>query len=68
MTRDIPRELAIKIDHLLDLIAAGEITPDPFQLLSAAQTLREHGELVRAERCVAIARRLLPNLVQRPGV
>lgn len=67
MTDDIPRALAIKIDRLLDLIAAGKIVPDPIALLGAAVTLREHGELVRADRCVAIARRLLPNLGVQPN-
>jgi hypothetical protein len=67
MSEDFPRELAIKIDHMLDLIAAGTITPDPFDLLAAAHTLREHGELVRAERCEAVARRLLPTLARHLG-
>lgn len=62
MTDDIPRELAIKVDRLLELIAAGKIVPDPIELLGAASVLREYGELVRADRCVAVARRLLPNL------
>jgi hypothetical protein len=66
VTDDIPRVLAMKIDRLLDLIAAGKIMPDPLGLLGAAVTLREHGELVRADRCVAVARRLLPNLGTQP--
>lgn len=66
MSADFPRELAIKIDNLLYMIAAGRIVPDPFDLLAAAATLRAHGELVRADRCVAIARRLLPNLGAQP--
>lgn len=62
MSADFPRELATKVDLWLDLIDAGRIQPDPLQLLQAAVTLREHGELARAKRCVAIGRRLLPNL------
>lgn len=62
MSADFPRELAIKIDNLLILIAAGRVTPDPFELLAAAHTLRRHGELLRAERCEAVARRLMPSL------
>lgn len=62
MNNDFPRELAIKIDHLLTLIAAGRVTPDPLDLLAAAHTLRAHGELVRAERCEAVARRLITKL------
>lgn len=64
MIADFPRELAIKVDRLLDLIAAGKIAPEPLDLLAAAHTLRDHGELVRADRCVAVARRLLPNLAR----
>ena len=67
MSEPIPDQLAREVDHLLDLIHAGHIVPDPFELLSAALILRQHGELVRADRCVAIARRLLPNLA-RAGV
>lgn len=59
---DFPRELATKIDRLLEAIGAGRITPDPFDLLAAASTLREHGEISRADRCEAVARRMLPNL------
>jgi len=62
MTEDFPRELATKIDRLLDLVNAGQLTPDPLDLLRAAVTLREHGEHIRANRCTAIAARLLPNL------
>jgi hypothetical protein len=64
MSADIPRELAVKIDLLLDLIDAGSIQPDPLKLLQAAVTLIQHGELQRARRCEAIARRLLPNLAR----
>lgn len=66
MSDEFPRELAIKIDHLLEAVAAGRITPDPIELLQVASTLRQHGELVRAERCVALARRMLPNLTRHP--
>lgn len=66
MKTDIPRDLAIKIDRLLEAITAGRIAPDPIDLMRAAFTLREHGELVRADRCVAIARRMLPSL-ERDG-
>ena len=62
MSEDVPREFAMKIDLLLDLIDAGSIRPDPLKLLHAALTLREHGEIERARRCESIARRLLPNL------
>lgn len=62
MKGDFPRMLAIKVDLVLDEIAAGLLTPDPFDLLAAASTLREHGELARADRCEAVARRLLPLL------
>jgi hypothetical protein len=67
MNEDFPRELAIKIDHMLDLVAAGHIQPDALQLLAAAATLRDHGEFVRADRCVALAQRLLPNLSRNLG-
>lgn len=66
MSDEFPRALAMKIDHLLEAVAAGRITPDPIELLQAASTLRQHGELVRADRCVALARRMLPNLQRHP--
>lgn len=67
MSTDFPRELGLKIDNLLILIHAGRVTPDPLDLLAAAHTLRAHGELVRAERCEAVARRLLPSLARNLG-
>lgn len=62
MTHDIGRELATKIDRLLELVSAGKLTPDPFELLQAAVILRQHGESARADRCVVVAARMMPNL------
>lgn len=62
MSEDFPRELAMKMDRMLALVAAGKLRPDPIALLGAAITLEKHGELVRADRCRQLAARLLPNL------
>lgn len=62
MIADFPRELATKVDRLLDLIEAGQLLPDGLDLLRAAVTLREHGEHRRADRCVKVAARVLTNL------
>lgn len=66
MKDDVPRDLAVKIDRLLELVHAGKLTPDPIELLQAAVTLRACGEHIRAQRCVAIAARLMPNLHRDP--
>ena len=58
MGQDIPRELAIKIDHLLEAISAGRIVPNVEYLIHAEKTLRAHDEGRRADRCVVLLKRL----------
>ena len=38
---DLPRELSMSIDLLLDLVEHGQLEPDALQLLQAAHTLKE---------------------------
>jgi hypothetical protein len=63
MSDYFPRELATKIDWYLALVAEGKLEPDGLDLLIVAGILEQHGELLRASRCRALAARLLPNLL-----
>lgn len=62
MNTGIPLTLARKIHLYLELVDAGQRTPDALKLLQAAEALRRCDELRLAARCERIARRFLPNL------
>lgn len=55
-------QLGRKLRVMIAAIDAGQLTPDPLELLWAADVCKQHGELTIARELQRIARRLLPNL------